>query len=59
MYNNPETLKYKIGQTVVWKDNLEEEQQGQVTNVAYWGLEVSKQDRLTKWVPFDSVVSKA
>lgn len=59
MNNNPETLKYKIGQQVVWKDNIGEKQEGQVINVVYKGLEVVKQDGSNHLVRFDCVIQTA
>lgn len=57
MQNNPETLKYKLGQEIVWKSDLGKEQKGQVQNIAHWGLEVVSQDGSSKWIAFEAVLS--
>ena len=55
-YNNPETLKYSIGQKVTWQEQDGSIQQGIVINVGYNGLDVI-QDAEEIQVAFDMVLS--
>lgn len=57
MYNNPETLKYKIGQKVTWQEEDGTLQQGIVVNIAYSGLEVI-QGMEEILIPFDWVIKE-
>ena len=57
MPNNPETLKYELGQQIVWKGDSGEEQKGQVRNIAHWGVEVESADKKTRWVSFDAILA--
>lgn len=57
MYNNPETLKYKIGQKVTWLEEDGTMQQGIVVNIAYGGLEVI-QGMEEILIPFDWILKE-
>jgi len=57
MYNNPETLKYKIGQKVTWLEEDGTMQQGIVVNIAYSGLEVI-QGMEEILIPFDWIIKE-
>jgi hypothetical protein len=57
MNTNPETLKYKLGQQIVWKGDSGEEQKGQVRNIAHWGVEVESADKKTRWISFELVLN--
>lgn len=57
MYNNPETLKYKIGQKVTWLEEDGTMQQGIVVNIAYSGLEVI-QGMEEILIPFDWILKE-
>ena len=57
MYNNPETLKYKIGQKVTWLEEDGTMQQGIVVNIAYSGLEVI-QGMEEILIPFDLIIKE-
>ena len=59
MRYNPETLKYKTGQKVVWKGKHGERLHGHVVNVAYWGLQVVQMDSTIQWIEFDSITTEA
>jgi len=54
--NNPESLKYSIGQKVTWQEQDGSVQQGIVINVGYNGLDVI-QDTEEVQVAFDMVLS--
>ena len=54
---NPETLQYKIKQTVYWKEG-EECYQGLVVNINYYGLNVIKENREEVFVSFEKILKK-
>lgn len=53
-YNNPETLKYAIGDKVSWQDQNGPQQSGIVTNIGYYGLDVI-QDFEEVFIPFEYI----
>ena len=56
MQSNIETLKYKLGQQIVWKGDSGEEQKGHVRNIAHWGVEVESADKKMRWVSFKAIL---
>jgi hypothetical protein len=58
MNNNLETLKYHLGQTVVWQDEDYSYKQGVVINIGFTALDVLCNAEEVE-VPFDSVVDPA
>jgi plastocyanin len=57
-YNNPETLKYSIGQKVTWQERDGSVHQGIVINVGYNGLDIL-QDVEEIQVPFDLIINRS
>jgi|LauGreDrversion4_2_1035121.scaffolds.fasta_scaffold08045_8 hypothetical protein len=58
MNNNPETLKYKLGQKVVWQDEDYSYKQGVVINIGFKGLDVLCNSEEFE-VPFESIIEPA
>ena len=59
MYNNPETLKYTLGQKVQWQiPSSEVQEEGTVINVDFYGVDVSNGTE-EYWVPFDNLIQSA
>jgi hypothetical protein len=56
MQSNTETLKYKLGQQIVWKGDSGEEQKGHVRNIAHWGVEVESADKKMRWISFEAIL---
>ena len=58
-HNNPESLKYTLGQKVYWQnESTETVQGGTVINVDFNGVDVtSGTDEY--WVPFDKIIHTA
>jgi hypothetical protein len=57
MYFNPETLYYRLNQTVFWKEG-EESLKGRVVNVTFHGLEVLKENQEKVFVNFEKILKK-
>jgi hypothetical protein len=57
MYFNPETLYYKLNQTVFWKEE-EKFFKGRVINVTFYGLEVLKENQEKVFVGFEKITKK-
>jgi hypothetical protein len=58
MNANPETLKYTLGQKVVWQDEDYSYKQGVVINVGFKGLDVLSNAEEFE-VPYEAVVDPA
>ena len=58
MITNPETLKYNIGQQIVWQEEDGSIQQGVVVNVGYYCLDVLHGSEEIQ-VSYDSVLHNA
>ena len=56
MHNNPETLKYKVGDKVRWR-NEDGIQEGTVTNVDFYVLDVLLHGEEI-WIPFVTISQK-
>ena len=55
-YNNPETLKYSLGQKVYWQnESTKVVEGGTVLDVDYAGVEVT-QGIEEYWIPFDKIL---
>jgi hypothetical protein len=55
MIANPETLKYKIGQRIVWQEADGSVHQGVVVNIGYYSLDVLQGSEEIQ-VSYDSVL---
>jgi len=55
MYNNPETLKYSLGQKVCWQDENGSLHEGTVINVSFHAVEVTSGEE-EYLVTFDQIV---
>jgi len=57
MENNPESLKYTIGQRICWKDSNGVLLEGTVANVSFHGVEVVS-GRVGYEVKFEDIIKK-